>query len=159
MSVTDPRLRRGAGLLIAAGVTALLLVGTGRSVAAVSVANAAVFNLTVNGGATSPAQSIPSTTGNPTILTVTSKTANDGIRGIASFAINWINTAPQSIVWTGTQRGTAVIGGETKVANTLLANCGIGINVRSEIVGGNLNRFKIENTSGVATSVNVHEIW
>lgn len=157
-SITDPRLRRGAGWLVAAGVSALLLLGTSRSLAAVTVANASVTNITVNAGTDSPLQAIPSSAGNPTLLTVTDKTANDGIRGIASFAINWVNTAPQSILWTGTARG-AVVGGEAKVVDVNLGSVGIGVNVLTDQSGGNLNRFKIRNTSGVAAVVNIHQVW
>ena len=156
--VTYPRLQRGAYLAVAAGVLALLALGTTRSLAAVTVANASISNITVNAGTDSAPIAIPSATGNPTILTVTDKTANDGIRGIASFAINWVHTPAQSILWTGTARG-AVVGGEAKVVDVNLGSVGIGVNVLTEQGGGNLNRFKIRNTSGENAAINIHQIW
>lgn len=158
MSVSHPRLQRGAGLVVTAAVGALLVLGASRAVASVHVANAATFNLTVNAGSSSPSQAIPSSSGNPTILTVTSKTANDGIRGIASFAVAYVADAPQSIVWTGTARG-AVVGGEAKVANVNLGSCGPGLTIQTELNGASLNRFKIVNVSGLNSAINIHEVW
>jgi hypothetical protein len=157
ISISDPRLQRGAGLLVASAVVALLLLGANRSIAAVNVANAALFNLTVAAGTDSAAQALPSGSGNPTLLTVVQRTANDNIRGIASIALAW-NTPPQSLVWTGTARGL-VVGGEATAASENLGSIGPGVTLISDNTGGNLNRFKIHNTSGISITASVLEVW
>jgi hypothetical protein len=159
MSVTDPRLQRGAGWLVAAGVVALMLLGTSRSFATIAVANGSITSVVVNAGTSSAAFNIPSSAGNPTHLTVTDKTANDGIRGIAAIALSYVPDAPQqSIVWTGTARG-AVVGGEAKAANVVLGSCGVGVSIQTELSGANLKAFKIVNISGVPVTVTIHQVW
>lgn len=150
---------RPAALAVAALVAGLTLISTQRAMAAVAAANSTVVNIVVNAGTDSAPQTLPSAVGNPTILTLTNRTSNDGVRSIATMAVNWENTAPQSLVWTGTSRSGGLVSGQTGSGNVQMCGLGPAVTVLTDATGGSVNKFKIRNQSNQPVIINIHEVW
>ena len=146
-------------LALAALVVGLTFICTQRALAAVLVPNISTLNITVANGATSAFMAFNALPNNPTLITLTDRTPNDGIVGIASFAVTWISTTvPQIVVWTGTASG-ALVGGQTNAPGTKLATFGIGVEADTALSGVNLRGFQIKNTGGSSAAINITQIW